>query len=490
MGNDGFTKFSSGYIESAGHSGYFGVDNMVKNPFAIDLRAAKNQKAVFTSQFWLSPPWGRPREISYPELEVYEKSEWIQMVITHIMDSVVQCDYNIHAIDKDKIVQSHIDEVSEFFKSKTWSESWQTGLRRMLPDLLLYDAGIFIKVFPENSYDDDQMLVKSEDGNDLVKRQKLNIKSKPIELVSRDGRSFLKDCDLYGYTKGYFQYSFIAPHAKPIAFNKEEVIYISMRPQSRSPYGIAPLEVIKNIVDYLSSSVNANRKYWENGMFIGGQIDHPDVTDIDEMQERSEMYAAELKGEQNYNKWLLTFGGTKITPLAFTNQEMQWLQASEFFGRIVFAIFKVTPSELGFTDGMNHATAQIQSEIYKSKGVQNILGVLEEFINREIIWKHFHEDVEFKFDTSLDLGDKQTQTNIDHTQLEDGVTTINAIRNRDGEKLYENPIYDDPFAHETYQNEMMSEGMEEEGESEEEYDEDPEMAYEDAIGINDLKGEE
>ena len=485
MGNDGFKKFSDGYIETGVHSdGNFGIES-VRNPFAVNLHGEGNQKAVFTEAFWLAPPWGRPRNISYPELEPYEKSEWVQMCIQHVMDSVVSCDYNIIPTNEDKIIQSHVDEVKEFFKSKTWQESWQTGLRRMLPDLLLYDCGVFVKVFPEGSYDDDQMLIKSEDGKEDIKKQKLKINSKPIELVARDGRSFLKDCDLFGYTKQFFQYSWIAPHAKPIAFNKEELIYISMRPQSRSPYGIAPLEIIKNIVDYLTSSVNANRKYWENGMFIGGQIDHPDVTDIDEMQERAEMYAAELKGEQNYNKWLLTFGGTKITPLAFTNQEMDWIQASELFGRIVFAIFKVTPSELGFTDGMNHATAQVQSEIYKSKGVQNILGVLEEFINREIIWKHFYTDIEFKFDSSLDLGDKQAQTQIDHTQLEDGVTTINAIRNRDGEELYEDKLFNQPFAHEAIQ--MKS--MEEEGEPEDEYDEDPEMNYENAIGIDDLEGE-
>ncbi len=461
-----------GYISSGVQSGYELNITNIQNPHAIKLHGAEgNQKGVFTEAFWLAPPWGRPRDINYQLLEEYENNIWVRMVITHVIDSVVQCDYNIKSIDEDKIIQSHIDEVEEFFKSKTWKESWKETLRRMLPDLLLYDCGVLIKVFGKPDYDEEMLINKD---------------AKPIEMVSRDGRSFLKDCDLFGNTEGYFQYSWIAPHAKPIKFTNDEIVYLSMRPQSRSPYGIAPLETIMSIVDYLTASVNANRKYFENGMFIGGQIDHPDITDIDEMQARAEMYQAELKGEQNYNKWLLTFGGTKVTPLAFTNVEMQWLQTSEFFGRLVFAIFKVTPSELGFTDGMNRATAEVQSQVYKSKGVQNILDLLEDYINREIIWKHFNEDIEFVFDRSLDLEDRHTQANIDHLQLGDGTVTVNQIRNRDGDELYEDKLFDKPFAEMTFQDQLMSEG--EEGEFEEETDE--EMMAENAIDVDDLAGEE
>ena len=463
MGNDGFinTGVGSEYALT--------VDNM-RDPYSIKIGGAQgNQKGVFTEQFWLNPPWGRPRAINYPLLEEYENNEWIRMVVTHIIDSVVQTSFNIVAIDEDKVVQGHIDELIEFFSAKAWQESWQETLRRLLPDLLLYDAGVLIKVFPKHSYDQDMQLKGT---------------AKPVELVCRDGRSFLKNTDLYGFLNAYHQYSWISPRSKPITFKPNEIIYMMMRPQSRSPYGVAPLETIMNIVDYLSASVNANRKYWENGMFIGGQIDHPDITDIDEMQKRAELYKEDLKGEDNYNKWLLTFGGTKVTPLAFTNQQMQWLQTSEFFGKIVFAIFKVTPSELGFTDGINRATAQVQSEVYKSKGVQNVLKLLEEYINREIIWKHFHTDIEFKFDQSLDLEDETKRANIDHIMLQDGTTTINAIRNRNGDEPFEDDLFNNPFAEMTFQDKMMSEG--EEGEDAEFEDVDEEMSRDNAIGVDEL----
>ena len=37
-------------------------------------------------------------------------------------------------------IQSQIDTATEFFNARKWMESWDTTLRRMLPDLLFYDC--------------------------------------------------------------------------------------------------------------------------------------------------------------------------------------------------------------------------------------------------------------------------------------------------------------------------------------------------------------
>ena len=407
-------------------------------------------KGTYTTDFWWNPPFGRPRAIDYIELEEYEDNVYIRMVINHIIDSVVKTDWSIVGVDEKKEPpEATIKEVTDFFNGKKWTESWKSGLRRMLPDLLLYDCGVLIKVFGKSEYD--------EEGN------LENKDAKPVEIMSRDGRSFLKDQTLYGTVLRYYQYTWMGIQGKPIAFDSNEIIYLQMRPQSRSPYGVSNLEVIKSIVDYLTSSINANRKYWENGFFPGGHLDHPDIVDIDELKKRAQLYKEQLKGEGNYNKWLITSGGVKVTPLQFTNQQMSWLQSSEYFARIVFSIFKVPGSELGFTEGQNRATGIQQSQIYKSKGVQNVLDLLEDYINREIIWKHFSEDVEFVFDRSLDLQDLKIRTDIDHVQITDGVVTINEVRKRDGLDLFEDDFFDAPFAADVAREKIMAGGEEEGG---------------------------
>ncbi len=68
--------------------------------------------------------------------------------------------------------------------------------------------------------------------------------------------------------------------------------------------------------------------------------------------------------------------------------------------------------------------------------------------------------------------------------LQDGTTTVNAIRNRNGDEPFEDELFDNPFAEMTFQDKMMSEG--EEGEDAEFEDVDEEMSRDNAIGVDEL----
>jgi hypothetical protein len=416
------------------------------------------RKTVYTQDFYVRPVYGRPRlGIDYAELEDYENNIIIRMIISHIIDSVTQTDFNIVPTkEEDEVtdeIQSQIDEATEFFGARKWMESWNSTLRRMLPDLLMYDCGILIKIFGKECYDKDGVL-------------KENNTTPPLEMSSRDGRSFLVDCDPYGRILKYWQYSFMNIQSTPIPFQKDEIIYVMARPQSRSVYGVASLQIIKDVMDYITSSIASNRAYWENGMFPGIQIDHPDIVDPDELKARAQLYKETLKGEENYNKALITAGGTKVTPLQFTNQQNQWLEAAQYMQKLIFALFKLSPSQLGFTEETNRATAIVQSENYKQEGVRTILTLLENYLNREIIWKYFGEDIEFKFDDSLDLADKKQQVDIDHIKLTDGTTTINEVRTRDGNEEFADEEFNAPFCQMVMQQKIMM-GGDEGGEEEE-----------------------
>jgi hypothetical protein len=418
-------------------------------------------KATYTSDFFIRPVFGKPRlNVNYGVLEEYEDNIILRMIISHIIDSVTQTEFNIVPIkEEDEItdeIQSNIDAATEFFNARTWMESWNSTLRRMLPDLLMYDCGLLIKVFSKDCYDE----------NSILKRDN---KKPPVGLLARDGRSFLIDSTPFGEIEFYWQYSFMSIQSHPKCFAPDEIIYCQGRPQSRSVYGIAALQIIKDVMDYLTASMASNRAYFENGFFPGLQIDHPDLVDVEELKMRAQLYKETLKGEKNYNKALITAGGTKVTPLQFTNQQNQSLEISQYLQKLVFALFKISPSQLGFTEQTNRATAIVQSENYKQEGVRTILTLLENYLNREIIWKYFGEDIQFKFDDSLDLTDRKQQTDIDHLQLTDGTITVNEIRSRDGKENYQDDEFNAPFAQMVMQNKMMEGSMGgEEGEEPEE----------------------
>lgn len=425
------------------------------------IRDKNMRKGVYTQDFYIRPVFGKPRlGIDYAELESLENNILIRMVITYIIDSVTQTEFNITPIKEEDEVstetQKNIDTATEFFGARKWMESWNATLRRMLPDLLLYDCGILIKVFGKECYDEHGVL--KEDN-----------KTPPLELSSRDGRSFLVDCDPYGRITKYWQYSFMNIQSTPIRFAHDEIIYIMARPQSRSVYGIASLQIVKDVLDYLDASISAQRKYYENNFPIAGQIDHPDIVDPEELLKRAQMYKETLKGEQNTGRWIITAGGTKVTPLQISAQNMQWIESSKYFQTLIFALYKLSPSQLGFQAETNRATALVDSQKYKQEGVRTILTLLENYINREIIWKYFGEDIKFEFDGSLDLQDEKQRADIDHIQLTDGTITINEIRSRDGKENFGDDFFNAPFASQVAQQKIMEAGMggEEEGESEE-----------------------
>lgn len=430
---------------------------------ALETVRDKNmRKGVYTADFYIRPVFGKPRlGISYSELEPLENNILIRMVITYIIDSVTQTEFNITPIKEEDEVstetQKNIDSATEFFGARKWMESWNATLRRMLPDLLMYDCGVLIKIFGKECYDEHGVL--KEDN-----------KTPPLELSSRDGRSFLVDCDPYGRITKYWQYSFMNIQSTPIRFAHDEIIYIMARPQSRSVYGIASLQIVKDVLDYLDASISAQRKYYENNFPIAGQIDHPDIVDPDELLKRAQMYKETLKGEQNTGRWIITAGGTKVTPLQISAQNMQWIESSKYFQTLIFALYKLSPSQLGFQAETNRATALVDSQKYKQEGVRTILTLLENYINREIIWKYFGEDIKFEFDDSLDLQDEKQRADIDHIQLTDGTLTINEIRSRDGKENFEDDFFNAPFASQVAQQKIMESGMEGEGEEEpEEY---------------------
>ena len=413
------------YQSPWGGTDWWGMDG------TVDETGVK-KKGVYTAAFWLSPPYGRPRDIDYQRLERLEKSVWVRMCVQHIVDSVAGAEWEIvPRIKGTDVSDESMAEVQKFFDADSWAEGFPVVLKQMLPDMLQYDAGVLLKAFAEKDFDSGQL----KEGEDVV----------PLELYARDGRSFLKDADLFGNLKQYWQYSWINPQGKPIQFSPDEVMYLQQYPVSREPYGMSTLEIIEEILDYLSQSTVAQSKYWTNGMFIGGQIDMPEVKDLDELKRYQAYFEAKLRGPRKFGKWLVTGGGTKVQSLPFTPQQMQWIDSQKWFTKIVFAVFKVAPSELGFTEDLNRATGIQQMEIHKSKAIRPVLTLLENAFNRQIVWKYFDEELKFQYVQNLSLDEKAKQADIDTKRLADGLDSVNELRDRDGLEKWDDPKYDMPI---------------------------------------------
>ena len=402
-------------------------------------------KGVSTEEFWLNPPYGRPRNIDFNALLQFERSEWIQICLDCIIDGVVSAEWDIVPRIEGEENKKEIEECKEWIKGWKSEESFEDCLAAMLPDLLLYDSGVIVKNFSMDKWD--------EDGNLILDDENYGV----VDLSARDGRSFMIEASPVGSRwRRFWQYSWLNPGGMPTRFELDEVLYFRMRPSSRGLYGISRLEIIQNIVNYLIDAAEQGSKVLENGLFVGGQIDHPDIKDIEELKRKAMEYKSALRGAKKSGKWLITGGNVEIKTFPFSQQQMQWLDGQRWYAKLVMAMFKIAPSEIGFTEDLNRATGLQQQNIHKSRALRPVMRVVERTLNKGLIWK-MYPDVSFKFIESLDYEDEMKQAQIDNTYLQAGKVTVNELRERDGQDKFEDEIFDMPLAHISYQNKLQEE---------------------------------
>lgn len=356
------------------------------------------------------------------------------MCINSKVDAVRNAEWEIIPRKKgEKVPESELDEPQTFLEGLSSNETFDVCLAKMIPDLELYDCGTMLNVFPRGSFDDNGYLLEDP--------------GQPVDMHVIDGRSVLIEAPpVGGRTRRFWQYSWMSPSSIPTPLDVREVMYLMNRPSSRGVYGTSVLEQIQYTVNYLLDSTLANSKYYENGMHIGGQIDHPDVTAVDELKLRAKMYKQELQGPMRYNKWLVTGGNVKITPLQFTPQQMQYLDSQKWYAKVVMGMFKISPSELGFTEDLNRATGIQQSITHKSRAIWPLMTLIEASINQKLIWPFFSDRVKFQFKRSLDFEDQIKQLEVYQRRVDGGFWSINQVKDDMGEDKWPDKEYDKPFA--------------------------------------------
>lgn len=389
-------------------------------------------KGVLTEEFWWNPPYGHPRDLDFEVLKIFENNEWVQICIDGISDGVTSARWDIvPAVEGEEVDEVEKKECEDFFNGVEAECNIEEVLTKMLPELICYDSGAVAQVYPVTAYDEDGRLI---DG------------IKPVALNALDGRSILVETHpVGGQRTQYYQYSWMSPISLPTKFELRELMYFQLRPSSRGPYGTSKLEKIKNAVNFLVDSTEGASKLWENALMMGGQIDHPNVKSEDELRRLSAYYREQFQGVKNKGKFLVTGEGTTVTQFQYSPDHMQWLDGQKWFGKIVMSIFKITPSEVGFTEDLNRATGIQQMNIHKSRAIKPILRVIQNKLNREIMWANW-PSLKFQYKDVLDLDDTMKQSQIDQINTVIGKVTINELRERDGLDKFEDEKFNSPFA--------------------------------------------
>lgn len=417
-------------------------------------------KAYVSNKYLYKPPYGYPRDVDVDNLRLLARQPHVFIAIQTIIDEVASVEWDIVPKERDeptggeeqsgddtaqeqhqgdkKSQLGRIKKVKEWFYNPNGNEeSFEYLIRAITRDILELDSGVWVKAY--------------------------NKAGKFVQMFARDGGTFLKNPDPFGYlghradyvkvprlwslysdqekvqvyetiynqNAAYFQYGAIG--MMPVPFGKKEVVYVTRNPRTDSIYGRSPVEILQDLILTLFYGAKYNTEFYTNNnmpegiiQLMGAQKDQ--IASFRERMQKQYM-TKDVWGNfrKAFHKIPIINTEAKFTPFQINPKEMEIIAQQQWFSKLVWACFGVTPSELGFTEDSNRSTEISQSKVFKRKAIKPILKTLEYHINTQIMPEFNAPDVEFRF-IEYDLTEDVERHKLYEIQLRNQIRTRNEVR--------------------------------------------------------------
>ena len=430
------------------------VKNNPPQTLFADERTRGALNKVLLPNFLFKPPFGTPRNKNLLDLRRLGNGTQPAIAKQTIIDEVVSIPWDIVAREDEEEMSDQMEaealEIKTFLLNpNTRNDSFEFLMRQMLPDVLDFDSGVWVKEFDVNE--------------------------RMAEIIVADGASFLKNPNIHGrYTErsdiipegfitlnketgeargqvvggltiqeaadtgAYFQFGFLTT-SRPIAFGRREIVWFEKNPQTMQIYGKAPTETLKEVIQTLIYSIEYNLDYFEDNNVPKGfiQLAGADQPALEQFRDRWNELQLKTNPsgliKKNFHRVPITGSeNASFVKVQFSAQELQLIESQTWFSKLVWAMYGVTPSELGFTEDSNRATEVGQGRIFKRKAVLPLLRMMEHYINNNILTEwDFGDKYEFKFNT-FDIEDEKSKYELYKIQRDTNLKSINEIRREEG----------------------------------------------------------
>lgn len=371
---------------------------------------------AYIPNFLYKPPYGMPRKVNVVQLKALAKNPYVFSVIKTMCDEISSLPWEIKLKERYQDdatdYSDKIDEITRFFENPNGNEqSFGFLMRKLITDILEVDAGLLVKVF--------------------------NKQGEFRQLFARDGGTFLKNPDIYGYIgnradfvppmpssmygvevdiggtptvtqqqlmkqygalykerAAYFQYGWTAG-SMPVPFGKREIVYIMQNPRGDSIYGRSPIEVLMNTILNLVYGQDYNLDFYTNNnmpegviQLLGAEKDH--IRQFREnwqaqFQQKDDLGNTRRKGYQVP----LSSSEVKFTQFQLSSKDMEIISQQQWFTKILWMCFGVNADEMGFTEDTNRAEGVVQSRIFKRKAIKPLIDLLAYHFNTQIVPEFF-----------------------------------------------------------------------------------------------------
>ena len=362
---------------------------------------------------------GRPRAKMYRRWA--EGSEWINAAVNVRKAQVSQSEWDIVKFDPtlpDPSEKLRTQIKNQFILPSPSANSFRSFIEPIIEDILVLDAGVIEK---ERSYRGDIVYLHPVDGA-------------TIRVNAYWDGSDPEETRYYWYPDQYERGK----------FKNADMVYMMEHPSTYRVVGLSKLEVLKNTIDAELNGHAYNNRQVTNAAPDG-------MLDLGEgaRSEQIDAFKSYWQGEVAGRGAMAFVGGSKnakFIPFRTSNRDMQFLEWQLYLVRKICAVFGLSPMDLGLTADINRATADVQAEQTEDRGLRPLLGLIQEYLTREIVWDPTYggpdNNLAFRF-TRLNLKESLSRAQINQRALA-GVSwkTINEARLEDGREPMPGSLYD------------------------------------------------
>lgn len=312
-------------------------------------------------------------------------------------------------VPKGSDLEGKINLARQLFQKPDKRRSFYTWLGMAIEDVLVIDALSIYK--------------RKTRGGDL------------FALEVKDGATFLPLLDAVGDTPvppaiAYRQIIYGQP-VQGGDCTAEQLLYRPRTVRSHTPYGLSPTEAVLLTINAAINRQVFNLQYYADGNVPEGLAELPKGWTTEQIAAYQEYFDALMLGNPAMRKRLkfVAEGGSKV----FQFKQPEWsTDFDEWLAVIICAAFGVVPAEIGLTSDINKATAGMQENVTYRRGVRPLMHFFKDIFDEVLALDIQAPELQFIF-TGGEPEDKKMQAETDAIYVAMGKTSVDELRQRDGQ---------------------------------------------------------
>lgn len=347
--------------------------------------------------------------INQQMLRAFSETPIPRRAIDYIRNQIARLDWDLSPINEKKLKRDEkkkVEALRNTLKNPNPDDNWGSWIGQIIEDLLVIGWGA------------------SE-----IKEWKGNPDS-PYLYYPMDAASVQIYMDWDG-SPDKPRYAQVNQQGDVVNFKPREIIVMKYNARTNTPFGLSPLEVSMQQIQYFLDAQNYAGKVASNAV-PKKLLDLGLEADTEKVKEFRTYFRNEIEGTSH----LPIIGGTsgaKSVDLGHAGDNSLFLQWQQFLISIIANAFNLDIMKFNDIVGVNRSTGDTMDDASDEGAIRPLAEIIEHYINSNILPLFELEDVvEFKFRFTTSFQDRKSLAVIHQIYGQLDVMTINEIRREMG----------------------------------------------------------